>query len=408
MATRTDAARVRPGKAAAATPPDGMSLTRADKDIRSFLEIFEPDPDGPHREGPLSDLSFGVKEVFEQAGRRSPWGVDFLCDRRPSETAACITILEDAGAIRVGTTRSTLLAIVGDSGSRNPLDLTRTPGGSSAGSAAAVAAGFVDFALGSQTVGSIIRPASYCGVMGFKPSMGCLSNEGAMPLACELDHVGIIARDIATIRRTMQVLAPTATCAQTIDAVLVPQIWFEDAVDPAVTSAIDKAREKLRGAGLQTEAFSIPPQIAAGEKDLLNTLLYKGIHDNHGQFIRENSARLPAALVEYERLGSSVSDAQHQEARAQQKEMMHIMTEAIGTNVAVLAPSVCDRPPLLGRGTGLRAPQRLWTLLGWPALGVPHGTYGDGARHLPVSVQLASPIGNDLALLELGHTLRSN
>lgn len=408
MTTRIDADGMGAEKTSPAVSSNRkrMSLRQADKDIRAFLEIFEFDRSRQDRKGPLSDLSFGVKEVFEQAECRSPWGVDFLHDRRAAVTAPDITALEVAGATRVGTTRSTLLAIVGDSGARNPLDLTRTPGGSSAGSAAAVAAGFVDFALGTQTVGSIIRPASYCGVPGFKPSMGYLTNEGVMPLASELDHVGVIAKDIETIKRTMQVLAPACPYEQRIDTVLVPEIWFEGAVDPAVLSDIEAARAKFQRAGLHTEAFSIPPNIAAGEKDLLDTLLVRGIHDNHGDFIRKYSDRLPAALVEFERLGSQVSDLQHQEARGRQKDMMQAMTEAIGMNAAVLAPSVCDRPPLLGRGTGSRAPQRLWTLLGWPALGIPHGHYGDGASHLTVSAQLASPIGNDLAVLELGQALQ--
>lgn len=377
------------------------ALRQADKDIRAFVEIFAMDDSANKTNGALYDLTFGVKEVFEQRSRRSPWGVDFFQDRLGTETAFCISSLEQAGARRIGTTRSTLLAITGDSGTRNPMDLTRTPGGSSAGSAAAVAAGFVDFALGSQTVGSIIRPASYCGVPGFKPSFGTISNEGVMPLASELDHVGVLARDISTLRRTMQVLGPLAPAAQELDTVLVPDFWFEDDVHPAVAHMIEIARLAFGKAGVRTEKWPIPDQIRRSEKDLLNALLVKGIHDNHGPFIKKNATRLPAELIEFDRRGQMISHAQHADARAQQEEMALNMTAIVGERAAVLSPSVCDMPPLLGQGTGSRAPQRLWTLLGWPALGIPFDSYDGDAGHLSVSVQLTSKAGNDAALLDL-------
>jgi len=172
-------------------------------EVDAFVETF-PESRALREDGPLSGLTFGVKEIMEQEGRCTPWGLDILQDRFAETDATVIRKAEQAGARRIGTTRSTAMAIAGEARTRNPLNLGRSPGGSSAGSAAAVAAGMLDFAFSTQTVGSIVRPASYCGVPGFKPSFNLLSTEGVMPLSRDLDHVGLIARDIETVSRVFE------------------------------------------------------------------------------------------------------------------------------------------------------------------------------------------------------------
>lgn len=386
------------------------ALKRADAEIRAFVEVFEPSPSTPSaplQDGALHGLTFGVKEVFEQRGQKSPWGVDFLYDRTGPVTASCVSKLEELGACRRGTTRSTLMAIAGESETRNPRDLSRSPGGSSAGSAAAVAANFVDFALGTQTVGSIIRPASYCGVTGFKPTFGRIATDGTMPLAQELDHVGLLASSVATIKAVVQGLTGDAPPSVRFDTVLVPRIWFDEPVDPAVHAALETACRDLQNLGLSTEDFEVPQDVIASEEEVLNGLLCKGIHDNHGDFVQENRGRLPAELVELESRGQRVTADGHSALRARQQELSARMSEAVPSGAVLLCPAVCDVPPRLGGGTGSRTPQRLWTLLGWPALGIPHGRYAHQMRHLSVSIQLVAPTMQDTALLDLGETLQS-
>lgn len=384
------------------------SLKDADENVRAFLEIFETSSGCEPIQGPLSGMTFGVKEIFEQEGRKSPWGVNFLHDRSGPMTASCISALERLGAQRIGTTRSTLMAIVGESDTRNPRDLSRSPGGSSAGSAAAVGAGFVDFALGTQTVGSIIRPASYCGVTGFKPTFGRIDTNGAMPLSRELDHVGLIAKDVATIKAVTQAMAFEETPSESFDTVLVPRIWFDEPVDPAVLNVLEKTRYQLENIGLKTVDFELPHNVTSAEEEVLNGLLYKGIHDNHGQLIQDNRSRLPIELVEFERRGQSITSAEHEALQALQYELSENMLEAVHPSAVLLCPSVSDAPPLIGQGTGSRTPQRVWTLLGWPSLGVPSGFYAHQLDHLPISVQLIAPPMQDTQLLYLGQKLQSS
>lgn len=382
------------------------SLQDADESIQAFVEVFEISPASKPAQGPLSGITFGVKEILEQEGRKSPWGVDFLHDRAGLRTAHCVADLERLGAKRLGTTRSTLMAIVGESATRNPRDLTRSPGGSSAGSAAGVAAGFVDFALGTQTVGSIIRPASYCGVSGFKPTFGRIDTDGAMPLARELDHVGLIAKDVATIKAVTQALAFQDAPSASFDTVLVPRIWFDEPVDLAVWNALENTQRDLENIGLKSFDFKLPRDVVSAEEEVLNGLLYKGIHDNHAQFIRDNRSRLPAELVEFERRGQSISSVEHEALQARQRELCAIMLEAVHPGAVLLCPSVSDVPPLIGQGTGSRTPQRVWTLLGWPSLGIPRGYYAQHLSHLSVGVQLLAPPMQDAQLLDLGLKLQ--
>lgn len=388
--------------------PPASAIRKADRDINAFVEVFENASCGVKQEGPLSGLTFAVKEIIEQEHRASPWGVDFLQDRIGTQTAPCVTRLEQAGARRLGTTRSTLMAIVGESLTKNPRDLERGPGGSSAGSAAAVAAGMVDFALGTQTVGSVIRPASYCGVVGFKPTFGRISTEAVMPLARELDHVGFLAADICVARAAFNALTGDRPATARITHLLVPEIWFRADIHPGMKNALDRAAQCFREHGIEISPFAIPREIAQHEATVLEGLLDKGIHDNHADFIRKNATRLPEELVAFEARGQKVTTQEHNSLCGRQRDMQMQLSDQLPQGSALLCPSVMDLPPLLGQGTGARQPQRLWTLLGWPALGIPTGTYGGAHDHLPVSVQLVGRSGEDTALLDLGTLLEAS
>ena len=165
------------------------------------------DAQAPEARGPLHGLPVGVKEVFDVAGMRCEWGTPIHAGRVPERDCALVRDLKTAGAVVVGTTAATEYAMAREAATLNPFDAERTPGASSSGSAAAVGAGLVPCTLGSQTIGSGIRPASYCGVLGFKPSHGVLSNEGGMPLSEHLDHPAILASDFDILARVFAVLA---------------------------------------------------------------------------------------------------------------------------------------------------------------------------------------------------------
>src|SRR5262245_36324840 len=162
-------------------------IAACDGEIRAWVEVS---PQPPLGEGRLSGVAFAAKDIFETCGLATEYGSPIYAGRKGECDAALVTELRQQGAILLGKTQTTAFAYFDPPPTRNPRDLRRTPGGSSSGSAAAVAAGMVPLALGSQTQGSILRPASYCGVAGFKPTFGKVSREGGLPFAPSLATVG--------------------------------------------------------------------------------------------------------------------------------------------------------------------------------------------------------------------------
>ena len=159
------------------------------------------------RLGPLHGVPVGIKDIFDTDDYPTECGAQPLAGRRPSADAAAVRRLRDAGAVIIGKTVTTECAYFHPGKTRNPHDLQRTPGGSSSGSAAAVAAAMVPLAIGSQTNGSMIRPAAFCGVFGIKPSHGLISRAGALTLSRALDHVGAFARSLDDLALILDVLA---------------------------------------------------------------------------------------------------------------------------------------------------------------------------------------------------------
>src|SRR5213593_5001740 len=164
--------------------------------------------------GPLHGVPVGVKDIFDVAGMPTTGGARPFAHTRPSADAAAVARIRAAGAIVLGKTVTTEFAYRDPAPTRNPWNRARTPGGSSAGSAAAVAARMAPLALGSQTVGSVLRPAAYCGVVGFKPTHGLVSTAGVIPLAWSLDHVGVFTRGVADAALVFSVLARRTVVAE--------------------------------------------------------------------------------------------------------------------------------------------------------------------------------------------------
>ena len=159
------------------------------------------------RIGPLHGIPVGIKDIFDTADYPTECGTPILAGRRPDTDATVVRKLREAGAVIIGKTVTTEFAYFHPGKTRNPHDVERTPGGSSSGSAAAVAAGMVPLALGSQTNGSMIRPAAFCGVFGVKPTHGLISRAGALTLSHTLDHVGAFARSLDDLALVLDVLA---------------------------------------------------------------------------------------------------------------------------------------------------------------------------------------------------------
>ena len=157
--------------------------------------------------GPLHGIPVGVKDIFDTQDLPTENGTVLNAGRQPMEDCKVVSLLEEAGAVIMGKTVTTELAVYGPGKTHNPHNPDHTPGGSSSGSAAAVATGMVPLAIGSQTNGSIIRPASYCGVVGFKPTFGRISRRGVVPMSDTFDHVGVLVRTVEDAAVLLSVLA---------------------------------------------------------------------------------------------------------------------------------------------------------------------------------------------------------
>jgi Asp-tRNA(Asn)/Glu-tRNA(Gln) amidotransferase A subunit family amidase len=239
---------------------------------------------------PLHGVPVGIKDQFDTADMPTAYGSPIYEGHRPLADAASVARLREAGAVILGKTKLTEFALYHPTDTTNPLDPTRTPGGSSSGSAAAVADYMVPVATGTQTVGSIIRPASYCGIFGYKPTFGSISRAGVLPLSVSLDHVGLFARTVEDLELFARAITgthprhPSIRTAQPIDLsifnpeepdrpriafVRTPQ-WPELGVP--TRSRLEEAATRLDEGGANVDEISLPTEFS-GLVEAQNTIL---------------------------------------------------------------------------------------------------------------------------------------
>ena len=383
-------------------------IARREPSLRAFVHLAPAramahaarlDRLAPAARGPLHALPLAVKELFEVQGL--PWsaGSALYRDRLGSVTAPMVAALEGAGAVVLGMSASSEFAIAELPRTVHPLDPSRGPGASSSGSAAAVGAGLVPLALGTQTLGSIIRPAAYCGAVGFKPSHARYSMLGVVPLSESLDDPGLLADSAARLCAVDEVLAPQAQAAPGALAglCLVPP-WFDDVVAPVVRAALGEAALRLRGLAPAWRETSVPPWVATGEAQLVHTLLVGDLARLHGEALRGAapgmvSARLLRLLGEGEALAATRIAA----ARQAQQGVAEALHEWLRPGEVAVTVASVDVAPQRGQGSGSRAPQRLWSLAGMPALCLPMAV---PAGSLPIGIQFVARQGEDRLLLE--------
>ncbi len=396
---------------------DGLLDHIAERDgaVRAYCEVLADEARAnaarldlltPDRRGALHGTGIGIKEVFDVAGGLCGWGSTVHEGRRPDSDAAIVAALRAAGGVILGTTTSTEYAMARMAPTTNPYHPERTPGASSSGSAAAVAAGMADIAIGSQSIGSGIRPAAYCGVFGFKPTQGALRLDGAMPLDEHLDHPVVFSGDFALVEKAFEVLATspltaaadvvleskTGLAGQRVRVALVAP-WFKDAVD---TDVWDMVRSFAGGIeGIECTAVSLPNEIGAREEVCLTTILSSGMWRHHGADYAQHSDKMSDALRVWMERGRGISEQDYRAALGLRDELSAEVWQALQDYDFVITLSTTDTAPLRSQGTGSRAPQRLWTLIGCPAISCPIGIIGG----LPVGLQIVGRRGSDRALL---------
>lgn len=393
------------------------AIDRFDHEVRAFCDIRKTeagdDADAldrmpPSKRGMLHGVPIAIKEVFDVAGCRCSWGTPVHANRIPDADCDAVARIKLAGGVVIGTATSTEYAMARPAPTGNPYALERTPGASSSGSAAAVAAGFVDLALGSQTIGSGIRPAAYCGVIGLKPTQGVISLKGAMPLSAPLDHAVIMARKIDLVQDAFDVLTGQTT-ATTHDtnrmgkpgiALLEP--WFSESVEARVWHLVASAVEHVTGSS--PDRVAVPDIVAKNEQACLETILAADMWRNHGADAKVAGDVMSASLKAWLERGKSVGDEDYREALRQRTEFVDAVWSAFAGVDVIATVATVGVAPLRSEGTGSRAPQRLWSLIGCPAIAVPIGLV-DG---LPVAVQLIARPHHELALFTASRLFASH
>ena len=333
------------------TPADLIALCRTriaerDQELRAWVEVAPQDPLGS---GPLDGIPFGVKDIFETRGLPTEFGSPAYSGRKGQADAALVTQLRSQGAAMMGKTQTTALASFDPSPTRNPRNPDYTPGGSSSGSAAAVAAGMVPFALGSQTQGSVIRPASYCGVAGFKPTFGLLSLEGVLPFAPSLDTAGLFTQDADDMRLLWSRMGyPAAASAPTVCAM--PDVLD---VEPEMESAFRQHVNALRAAGFRIEVIEFPDwaDLLAASRLVSQ---YEGSR-THELAWRQHGVRLGAKVAQLIADGLQFPESRYSQALAVIGQVKKKMDAVFREYPVLLTPAAPGFPRL--RRDGARLPR---------------------------------------------------
>lgn len=367
--------------------------------------------------GPLHGVPVGVKDIFDTSDYPTEFGSPLWEGRTPRRDATAVARLRSAGAVVLGKTVTTEYAYFYAGKTRNPHDVSRTPGGSSSGSAAAVAAGMVPGAIGSQTNGSVIRPAAFCGVVGFKPTHGLISRSGALLLSRTLDHVGVFARSVADVGLLASVMA--GYDAEDADTrALAPPAFHEVArsappLAPRLafmrTPAWDHADDDTRAAFGELSA-------ALGEQlsEVEMSSAFSGAIEKHRVIMEVEMAlnlhrdyekggdRLSAPLRALLQRGREHAAVDYMRAINAIAPLNQALDDVFDEFDAILTPAAPGEAPRGLDSTGSPVFCTIWTYLGMPAVTLPLMRSSNG---LPIGVQLVGRRDSDSRLLRTANWL---
>jgi Asp-tRNA(Asn)/Glu-tRNA(Gln) amidotransferase A subunit family amidase len=356
----------------------------------------------PEQRPPLFGVAVGVKDIFHVDGFSTRAGSRLPPEVLAGPQAECVGQLLQAGALILGKTVTTEFAYFAPGPTRNPRHLEHTPGGSSSGSAAAVAAGLAPLAIGTQTIGSVIRPAAFCGVVGFKPTYGRVSTAGVIPLAPSLDHIGWFGADVAGAEAAAEVLCRDwkPATADRRPRLGVPDGPYLDRAGESARVALEYAAEALGRAGYLVRRVPLMPDF----EDIAHrhqTILAAEAARVHAAWFGAHAAAYHPRTSELLVRGQAVDDDRLRDALAEQGKFRLTLLETMdGQGIDVwISPSAVGPAPRGLDSTGDPIMNLPWTQAGMPALTVPY-SYGD--QGLPLGLQLVARAGADESLLAWG------
>lgn len=372
--------------------PEQGRRERLQAEAEALLQRY-PDPES---RPPLFGVPVGVKDIFRVDGFPTRCGSALPPDLFEGPEASLVTRLKAAGALVLGKTVTTEFAYFEPGPTRNPHHPEHTPGGSSSGSAAAVAAGYCPLALGSQTVGSVIRPAAFCGVAGFKPGYEVLPRDGVVPYAPSLDHAGFFVADPADLPLPLEVLSSREAAARPLRTAAVPEgPYLRQAPDEAL-EALERQVSRLEAAGLKVLRVAALPEIAA-INHRHNRLAAAELAEVHRDWFPRYEALYRPRTAAWIREGLTVPAEEVEAARAGRLALRRELCDTMaaqGIDVWVCPPALGTAPQGLA-STGDPVMNLPWTYAGLPAAVVPAGNAANGP---PLGLQLVGRWGEDGAL----------
>jgi Asp-tRNA(Asn)/Glu-tRNA(Gln) amidotransferase A subunit family amidase len=361
-----------------------------DASIHAWVQVAPQDPAG---DGPLAGVPFGAKDIIETRGLATQYGSPIYEGRIGVSDAAIIVELRARGAVLLGKTHTTAFAYRTPAPTRNPHNLQHTPGGSSSGSAAAVAAGMVPLALGTQTQGSVLRPASFCGIAGFKPTYGLVSMDGVLPFARSLDTLGFFTATAADMLALWEALG-----YHTVGRVLsdppplgIPEP-FPD-VEPPMASAFHEAMFRLRAAGMTLQPVDLGEMLTRLNQASRIVMAYEAARFHERRY-NEYGSRL-ADMANLVQEGLQVESERYDEAREYIGSCQARFSKLYEVTPVILVPAATGPAPFSLASTGDPRMNAPWTALRTPAISIPMAE----CNGLPLGLQLTADRGGDTRLL---------
>ncbi|WP_370399155.1 amidase [Sulfitobacter sp. JB4-11] len=370
--------------------------------------------------GPLHGIPVGLKDIIDTAKMPTQRGTPIFANRQTDHVARVVERLREAGAVIMGKTVTTELAFVHANETRNPHNTDHSPGGSSSGSAAAVAANHVPLAIGTQTNGSVIRPASFCGTFGFKPTRGVISRSGILQTSVSLDQVGCFGRSLADVALLTDAIGgydqhdpasfarprPDMRAGAAADVPVTPEfVWFDLPFNDRLSA---DARD-----GMEAVLEILGPQVTRMEPaDTLSNLVavQARIHEyeiaqHQAEVFDRYWDQISETLKPVITRARQITKAEYEDALAVKSSAEAFFANFFLDYDAIIAPSAAGEAPKFGHGTGDPIFCTLWTLAGLPCVSLPLLI---GGNELPIGVQLIGPAEKDDRLLRTARWLQKH
>jgi Asp-tRNA(Asn)/Glu-tRNA(Gln) amidotransferase A subunit family amidase len=350
--------------------------------------------------GPLHGIPIAVKDLIDTVEMPTSYGSPIYRGHRPDADACCVALARAAGAIVLGKTVTTEFATFFPGKTANPRNPAHTPGGSSSGSAAAVADGMAPLAFGTQTAGSVIRPGAFCGCVAYKPSFGLINRAGVKPLADSLDTIGVFARSAEDAAFFVGVLSERPALRHLSSPQQAPRFglyrtpaWAQ--AEPATVAALDTARMALERAGAAVMELPIAPE-HEGLSEAQDTIMWFETVRALAHERIEHSAQLSPRLAQLIDTGMAIGAEVYDQARIRTAAARAKLDAFFGPCDAVLVPAAPGEAPAGLGNTGDPIFNRMWTLLGVPCAALPARWSDNG---LPTGVQLVGRVNDDARLM---------